>query len=275
MKIFKNNSGLPFWSFIIFGTVILVIIKGGLWLYETEAQQSRQKIISQLAFTNELKAQQIQQWREQRLAHASDIMTSPFFVQGVMEWKTNRRSDIAEKLLSRFKALALYYHYSNILLVDAAGEVLLSLTQTKERLPEADLIQLKPALAEQKPFLTDLYLSEKENAPVMDVIVPLFEQKDDLLKPVGALILKIDPNTLLFPLIKSWLDSTTTAETILVRREGNQVVFLNPTRYRAVSPFELKISLSRKKSPAVNAVLGKEGVGAGPQNLDNVLSYES
>jgi hypothetical protein len=47
---------------------------------------------------------------------------------------------------------------------------------------------------------------------------------------LGAFILDIDPSRFLFPYLAAWPGSSRTAESLLTRREGTDVVYLNPTR---------------------------------------------
>ena len=54
-----------------------------------------------------------------------------------------------------------------------------------------------------------------------------------------------------------------TAETLLVERDGDQVLFLNELRHQKDTALKLRIPLSQQEVPAVMAVLGKEGVVEG------------
>ncbi|MBM3298294.1 MAG: hypothetical protein FJY83_11965, partial [Candidatus Aminicenantes bacterium] len=53
------------------------------------------------------------------------------------------------------------------------------------------------------------------------------------------------------------------AETLLVRREGNEVVFLNALRFQPDSALNLRFPLMNERLPAAMAALGKEGVMEG------------
>ncbi len=58
-------------------------------------------------------------------------------------------------------------------------------------------------------------------------------------RPLGVLKLRIDPHAYLYPFIQRWPTPSETAETLLVRREGNEVVFLNELKFQkdtALSP---------------------------------------
>ncbi len=73
-------------------------------------------------------------------------------------------------------------------------------------------------------------------------------------------LLKIDPERFLFPLIQTWPTPSRSAETLLVRREGDEVVFLNELRHQRNTALRLRFPLARAGLPAARAVLGYEGV---------------
>ena len=81
--------------------------------------------------------------------------------------------------------------------------------------------------------------------------------------PLGVLVFRIDPATYLYPFIKRWPIPSLTAETLLVRREGNEVVFLNELRFREDAALNLRAPLEQMAMPAARAALGQEGVMEG------------
>ena len=69
----------------------------------------------------------------------------------------------------------------------------------------------------------------------------------------------IDPNQFLYPLIQTWPTPSPSAETLLVRREGDEVVYLNELRHRKNTALNLRLPLSQADLPAASAVNGREG----------------
>jgi len=66
----------------------------------------------------------------------------------------------------------------------------------------------------------------------MDILIPLVGSSGNKLSPVGIVILCIDPDKILFPLIQSWPTPSRSSETLILRREGDSVLFLNELRHR-------------------------------------------
>jgi diguanylate cyclase (GGDEF)-like protein/PAS domain S-box-containing protein len=81
---------------------------------------------------------------------------------------------------------------------------------------------------------------------------------------VGAVVLRAPVDRFLFPLIQSWPSASPSAETLLVRREGDQVVFMNELRHRTGTAMTLQLPMDTPDLPAAAAVrLGKPLAMAG------------
>ena len=149
------------------------------------------------------------------------------------------------------------------MLVDRDGQVRLSLGKHLGSLHEDAARSLAEALRERRPVLTDLHVGPADLPPHIDVVAPLFSETGKTKDPVGAVILQLDARQFLYPLIQFWPTPSPSAETLLVRRDGDAVLFLNDLRHQPDTALKLRIPLSRKDVPAVMAVLGKEGIVQG------------
>lgn len=73
----------------------------------------------------------------------------------------------------------------------------------------------------------------------------------------------IDPENYLYPSIERWPTLSRTAETLLVRRDGNDVLFLNELRFQKNTALSMRFPLTRTELPAVKAALGQVGIVEG------------
>ena len=94
----------------------------------------------------------------------------------------------------------------------------------------------------------------------MDAVGPILDADG---QPVAVLVLRSNAESLLYPLIQSWPTPSRTAETLLVRRDGEDVLFLNDLRHRPDSALSLREPLTRDDLPAAQVVLGKQGIFQG------------
>ena len=74
----------------------------------------------------------------------------------------------------------------------------------------------------------------------------------------GGLLLSIDPQDYLYP-IQTWPVPSRSGEVLLVRREGDSVLYLSSLRDRQDAALRLRVALSRSDVAAVMAVQGRQG----------------
>ncbi len=257
-----NDEANPFPRWMAIGLVaaLLVLVVGDTWFYRSQKQAVQRAAEEQLSSIGRLKADQIAAWRAERLADAAVMTESPFFAQGVARFLADPSSANAQPFLFRFRSLKT--HYTDILLVDPQGNVILSLSG-KTQMPEGQMTALAAALHERKPVLTDLYLGAQTPGPYIQAIAPIFAGAEPHGRPLGAVVLLSDATRFLFPLIQTWPTRSKTAETLLIRRDGQDVLFLNDLRHQSDTALKLRIPLSRTNVPSVMAVLGRQGVFQG------------
>ena len=127
---------------------------------------------------------------------------------------------------------------------------------------EANTRQLAAeAVASGKAVYGDLFVSSKPKKPRIDVAATIL---DDDGRPAAVLVLRIDPEQFLYPLIQSWPTPSQTAETLLIRKDNEDVLFLNQLRHRPDAALSLRIPMSSGDVPAVRAALGETGQYEGP-----------
>jgi len=256
-----ETNTLPRWMIVIPVLALLVVLAGGAWLYRVEQATGWQQAEKQLAAIAHLKVHQIVTWRGERLGDAALLTESPFLARGVARFTTDPNGGNTEELRTYFRSLRTHYHYADILLVDPGGQVRLSLNPDAHG--EGYGAALADALRRRQPVFTDLHIDERHSEPHISVVAPIFAGAGPAAPPLGAVILVCDATQFLYPLIQSWPTPSTTAETLLVRRDGDAVLFLNDLRHQPDTALKLRIPLSRTDVPAVMAVLGQQGLVEG------------
>src|SRR5262249_21732522 len=120
---------------------------------------------------------------------------------------------------------------------------------------------LGPALQSHDVVLSELHRNNPDGPPELDLLLPIFEEADATRgSPIAMVLLKLDASRFLFPLIQSWPTPSQTAETLLVRREGDEVVYLNDLRHRTGTALSLRLPLSSADLPASRIVRGDTNV---------------
>ena len=112
-------------------------------------------------------------------------------------------------------------------------------------------------------IFSDLYLDDVAKEIRLCLAVPILSPQDQTL--VGVILLKIDPQQFLYPLLQTWPTPSRTAETELLRQEGNEVVFLNELRRRPGSALNLRFPID---SPSLCAAMVARGVKGAFEGMD-------
>ncbi|HEX9860860.1 MAG TPA: cache domain-containing protein, partial [Nitrospirota bacterium] len=217
---------------------------------------------NELSTIADLKVGQIRNWRTERMNDAEAITGSPIFAAYVKGYLAGPRPATRINILKRMEALNRHEEYETILLVDREGTVLLAAGKGNVteggRGPDAVL----EAMSGKTVVLTEL----RRVNPVdvrMDLIAPLAGPGPAGGHVVGALVMRIDPARFLYPAIQAWPTPSPSGETLLVRRDGDDVLFLNELRHRKGTALALRIPADAPDLPAAMLVRGESGIVEG------------
>ena len=209
---------------------------------------------NELVSIADMKVRQVTAWREERLADAKVVQLNPFTSRAVLEdLNTGRgRGEIETWMALLMKS----YHYTAVSLWDRDGRRRLGLP-AGEPADDRGREFVMQAIRGTEPILGDLHRDEPTGAIHMALAAPLLSTSSP--EPFGVLLLKIDPEQFLYPLIQSWPVPSRSAETLLVRREGNDVVYLNELRHRKGTALKLRLPITSMQLPAAKGALGYGG----------------
>ncbi|MEI6876556.1 MAG: PAS domain S-box protein, partial [Spirochaetota bacterium] len=152
------------------------------------------------------------------------------------------------------------YGYYHIDLLDAEGRLRLSLPDESAEPLCAELRRQAAAVMRSGTITSiDLHRDDPREIAHLTIAVPIIENG----RPLGLVAMFIDPAAYLFPLIRRWPTPSDTAETLLVRRDGDSALYLNELRFQKGPALSLRVPLTSRDRPAVMAALGVEGLVEG------------
>lgn len=236
----------------------------GYLFYTDQQKKVRDLREKELAAVADLKVGEISRWRKERLADATVLFKTPFFASHIQQLiREPADAETQHALLGWMTSIKDIYDYRSVVLFDGTGTLLLS-TDRDEKISGPHTQQLvHDALQSRKVLLTDFHRSEKTGDISIGLLVPVIDAENSRAMTIGMFLFLIDPGQFLYPLIQTWPSPSKTAETLLVRREGEEVVFLNELRHQKDTALLLRLPLAQKTLPAAMAVLGKEGIVSG------------
>ncbi len=246
--------------FTLFAAGILAI---GYVSYQRYQRQFRTQVEQQLTAIGQLKVNQLETWRMEREADAEVLANTPSFSNLVQHFQENPQDPQLQKDLQAWlDAVRKSYGYARVFLLD---------TQTVERAaspaglePVSVFTAEQAALAMKQGHVTfmDFHRDSPQGAIHLAIVAPIFTQ-DASVRPLGVVVLRVDPQAYLYPFIQEWPTPGSTAETLLVRQDGQQALFLNQLRFQPDAALNLRFPLSDTRLPAALAILGHQGVVEG------------
>ena len=237
---------------LLFCGLTLLPVLLGLGIVYLHGPQLEDEAYANLHAVADLKAEQVAQWLEERRGDSAVLAADLGFAQQAQQLLDQNDAVAGENILSRLEGLRTIYGYTGALLVDAQGQPRLHLGDHA-----AAPAHLQPLLAQAlnsgEIQRSDLYLDETGQIH-LDWIAPLTLNGPEGQCRIAALVLHADPQTLLFPLIQRWPTVSPSAETLVVRREGESVLFLNALRHQPGTALALRQPLDMAELPAAIAV---------------------
>ena len=154
--------------------------------------------------------------------------------------------------------------YANTIVLSPSGQVLFNTGEGPVSIDAATQRAVDAARANPGGVLSDFFRTHEGEVDI-DAVEAVRDAGE---KPVGFIILRSRAADYLYPLIQSWPTPSRTAETFLVERDGEDVVFLNELRHRSKTALSFRHSLKQTELPAVQAARGRHGMFDGKDYRD-------
>ncbi len=242
---------------------LLVTLAGGFWFYFAQELRVRREVEGQVEAIARLKIEMLVQWREEMAADAHVMMGSPTFVNAVARWLAAPRTDTRDLMLDQFRSSQTHDAFSDIRLLDPRGRVRLGLDPRLPGLHAEAVRALADAFRTRRPVFTDLHATRDDSSAHLDVVAPLFASNAPTSLPIGAIVMSQRYSQVLASLIQTWPTASRSAETLLLRRDGDSALFVSELRHSPGSLLRLKLALTRREAPEVQGALGHHGVAYG------------
>ncbi len=224
------------------------------------SQRYHASVEEQLTAVADLKVRDIVQYRRERFGDASLLWNNPDINRLAQAALQVPRNDASRRLLGDWmRKFREAYAYDRVFLLDPRGRMCLAASDPEVQTDTVILRRCADVLSARTVSLEDLYRSDVDGKVYFALLVPVYTADT----PLGVFVLRVDPTVYLYPHIQSWPGPSRTSETLLVRREKNDVLFLSPLRFSANPPLTLRIGLAHTATPAVKAVLGEHGIVEG------------
>jgi len=239
---------------VFFCLVAIGFISIAVFYYRYEAQRIQDDKYEDLSAIAKLKADSIQNWRLNRLADVRRV-PGPLVkkeIARLLQDPTNSSARAALQIQLNINRKGTVY--ADALFLDIKGNILLSDNPVPAPVDQATMKAIEAALKDRREVLSDFF--DHKGLVYIDAVAPI---PDSSGRPIAIVVLRSNAADFLYPLIQAWPTPSRTAETLLLCRDGDSVLFLNELRHRSNTALTLRFPLTDTHLPAVQAILGKYG----------------
>ncbi len=256
-----SRKGVPRRLVLIVVLVAASIVSAGGLYSRAETRRLRTEFERQLTAVAELKASELTQWRLERLGDASLLLNNAVF-SGLVRHLLDDSPDAAAPAQLRIWLTKMHTHYlyDQISVLDSEGSERLAIPNRRRPVSSGIASRVPEILRTGGVTFEDFYRDERDNRIYLSLLVPIFDEHS---RALGIVVLTIDPQTYLYPFLQRWPTPAQTAETLLIRRDGNDALFLNELKFQQHTALTLRVPLANSNEVAVMAALGTEGIVEG------------
>ncbi len=202
-----------------------------------------------------LKADQVAKWKSEKLNDARLIHENvtlvehidAMFIKDRPQWEKSRLEQFLNTLIEN-------YDFGGVVLVDAGGNPGLAVPAADSATGDFLRRNITASISNPVISMTEFHTAPEVSYLHLDMLIPMRMPHDGDTVLAGVLVLRIDPEKELFPMLSTWPTPGTTAECILFRFEGDSVIYLNGSHLagydRPVTFSAGEMELSAIKQPA-------------------------
>ena len=205
----------------------------------------------------DLKSEQIADWLAERQGDAKLLRSSRDLAENYRRWRERGDSVAREHVLSRLEQLRVSKMYQSVLLLDEQGAPLWNSDGGPLVIDPAlrDAVRRAAAGQQASPLAPSPHADGRR---FLDLVTS-FPAPDG--RPDPIVLLRTDPAKYLYPLLQGWPVPSAGAETLLFRRDGDRVLYLNDLRHHADAAAKLHLPVATGKLLAAQVLRGEVGQG--------------
>jgi len=253
-KSIKNR--LAFWFFIL-GLAPLLL--GIITTYRLQILSMEKQTFAKLVAIRDLKVERLNSWLEERISDVKTTATDNELndLEQVIFKKEKNQSDLkiyknTRRILNRY--INNHYAYEEIFIINPrTGIVEISTNQNAQGMDRSHDAYFTQPMETRKLFIKDIFYSKFSSKMIMTFSMPIFCSTHQGQHILAILVVRMDLEHSLYPLLQERIGLGKTGETLIVNRN---VKALNALRWYENAPLNLQI----KAQPAINAAQGKTGI---------------
>ncbi|HNH35240.1 MAG TPA: PAS domain S-box protein [Rhodocyclaceae bacterium] len=221
-------------------------------------RQQEEREVARLQAIADLKARAVADWLAERRGEGRFLLNSRFLAGLYVQWRTTGDNAVAEQLRQRLEDYRSAHDYPAILVLDRQAEFEMAAGETPAAIAAPLQAAVRQAGAEKRMAVTDIYREPGSTRARLDFAIPLPDVGNH---PGPIFVLRGDLAQTLFAGLRAWPIPSASGEALLVRADGDDVVYLNDLRHQADAAARLRRPLSSPDLPAARLLRGDAAPG--------------
>ncbi len=245
--------------------ILIALIAGVTALAAIQAvERGENEAMGRLQTIAAFKVKQVSEWLNERQADIRFVQGNQALARLYARWRdTGDQASLAE-LSGRINRFQKLNAFRGFLLFTPHGRCLYASEGMPQVKASLDILRLAQA-ARAQPEAGVFTLHLEGGHPCLDFVASLPEAGG---KPGGIVVLRVAPEDYLFPLMQTWPIPSASGETLIARRDGNEVLYLNDLRFRREAALRLRLPLAQPHLLMAQVLQGDVSLGEGLAGLD-------
>ena len=274
----SNPKRLPWQPIVVFALLTLGLLSLSYFYTSQFKRFTRSSKETELSTIAELKSLQVAAWMQEHVSIARNMSESRFFpaqtellIKDPASAKVQRQ--IYDGLVHLHQSFPGEFVRGGIVL--PGGKVLLSYPEKILYKPTQESVRLgHEAWQTRKMVFGDLSRDPDSGRISIPFAFPIMVPRDAGPEPIAVMGFEIDPEPSLYPLLRPWPAASSTSEILLIRREGQDFLYLSEPRYKKDAVLNLRLPIARFRRASPDSPIGEEGVIEGKDYRGkNVLGF--
>ena len=221
----------------------------GLGVFWKHLDQAKEETFANLRTVAAFKASEIEGWLRSRTADAEELTTRTVLAELVQKMVRTGDREAESRVVERLQVLTTVKGFDAAYLLAPDGRLLIAFGQSRAVTAPRQSDLIAQAVRTGRVARSRLYLGDDRRAR-MDFAAPMRLRASPETAVVCVVLLQVDADGELFPMVARWPTRSSSADTILAERDGNEVVFLHPRLQPGDIPAFRRFPLDQPDLPA-------------------------
>ncbi|MFA6505712.1 MAG: histidine kinase dimerization/phosphoacceptor domain -containing protein [Treponemataceae bacterium] len=263
-----SERALSFQFLAIFVALSVAVIGAGSAYFAFERNQLYKSKLNELETIAELKVKSIIEWRGEIVKDGRLIGFLPTSINPYAVLLKHPEDTAALKAVDDYSTFLMHvYEYRGVRLYAANKPAPVFVGAPHSSNSPFSAKEDLEGIPTDGVSVGTLYRHEQDGRISLNLRIPIATESGAGLRAgAGILILEIDAEKYLFPLIKTWPTASDSGESLLVKRTGNDVLFLNELRFKSGTAMVMNFPI--EDNPLLPAAIATQNMIGPAKGID-------